>query len=171
MDNKGDFITVLSQMAGSAFFKVDTTKTEVDLSYTDFSERTGFLVDGYLKSIFKKGCNLNILSVGFTLPFGFEFSKVNDDSKYYQSITLSYVEVVGGLKVKLNELIIPMANYELSMGSYYNLAFIGKEYELTAVFSNSPKILMLNIPASFNNLTFYCPIFIKVQMSYDLIVI
>lgn len=166
MGQNSEKIIILSQTFGSARFTVNKAVAKVPIVYTEDSNK-GLLIDGNDNSLFPAGTNFNILSLGFGLPFGFEFEKVCDTSYFYQKIYL-YYKFLDGSNILIAPYIIPFQNYEISFNQFVNLGVHAKKYSLRAYFLHpcDPSVLMLNIPDSFNGLTFNIPIFLKIQSTY-----
>ena len=166
-------IIILNQTTGAAFFTVDKSKDSVALSYgSPLPNSYGLLIDGYNNYKFPPGTNINILSLGFSVPSGFEFAQISDDTHYYQRIFFEVKYSSDSFRTDINRYNIPFQNYEVALSAYCGLASNNiSDYSLFAHFdvNNMPKILMLNVPPSFNGLKFYVPVFVKVQSSYDMV--
>ena len=128
------------------------------------------LTDTINKFAFKD--NLNILSMGVFLPFGFEFYEDTHDisGKFIPTYIESRILRVSdkAIFVLISRTNMPMENYELNLGIFIEPdTTIGERFYLSA---NLPtdgdeliRVSMINVPAAFDEKVFHAPIFAKVE--------
>ena len=169
MPNEPIIHTLMQYGDESATFTVNTA-----VSYVNVTPDTGHgilsLTDTINKFAFKD--NLNILSIGLMLPFGFELYEYENSalSKYRPAYIQSQILRVGDYApfVLIDRINLPFENYELNLGWFVSPSVtIGDRFYLSAFLPAAGneilRISMLNVPAALNEGVFHCPIFAKVQ--------
>lgn len=170
-------IFVLSQTDSCAYFDAVAEGGTANLITPNISaggwDKKGILTDAYYKNIFPAGCNINILSIGFRMPHGFEFEHHVDAVKFYTIAHIGYIdEDEKTVRKDLEKIIMPLENYELNFPIYRSLGSMAKKFVMFAHFPDqvingyTPKILMLNVPDAFVGKRFYVPIFMKIAVNY-----
>lgn len=166
---KMEIIESLMQIDNDAsYFVVDTAVSFVPLLHS------GGLTDNRMinkagASFFTPGDNFQVLSLGFTLPLSFEiYNVLTIAAKDNPAIQMEAVTRLGAaVTLEPGLLYIPMPNFELNYGTFYN-AF-NDEIELHMALRDTINISMINVPASLHGVTFHVPIFAKVMHNIDLI--
>lgn len=151
------------QTIGSARFTVDLAQEKVILIIKPEDESTfANPRDGLMRI----GDNFILLSMGVSLPFGFELDKIVDDDNIYQNVSIyCYTNNDTSLdKIILFNSFIPFANYELSINMFIRVPY---DIQLYGRFNPYPSgdiyISMAGVPEIFDGKTFNVPIFLKVQ--------
>lgn len=161
------------------FFEVDNT---LDYVLVDFGDVEPYYMENAdKKSVFHFGDNFNLLSIGVSMPLGFEhYSQVRDPGgNIFNTPYLILALITTSAPFTENEFVpnrysLPFGNYELSINQYIytSLQFQGTDYHVVI---RPPKpgeqeirISMLNVPDSLNGKTFpYIP-FAKIEHSIEL---
>lgn len=163
-------------------FTVDNT---VDWVLVDFPPSTPLrMQNSDEKKSFRPGDNFNILSVGVSLPLGFEFySQVVTPLGSDFNLPFLRLNLIGILPPNVikdivpNAYALPFGNYELSINQYVNvLELYGEEPFSLAIRSPLPndqeiRISMLNVPDSLNGKIFPYIAFAKIEHTFELEVI
>lgn len=170
-------IDVLAHYDESAIasFTVNTGATSVALSVPVGD--VGILWDADHKSWFQFLEHFTLISLGFKMPLGFEFYNVKDNSgdENLPAIQMAVKEQGAG-SVKLltpGLLYIPFDNYELNYGRFFEMdtsLIAANRYQLVFNFVQgwTYNVSMINVPAALNTVTFYVPIFAKIEHTLDI---
>lgn len=160
---------IMSQTAGAAFFTVDNTKESVQIQ---LPLNSGLLHAGNMASIVPGGNNLNLITIGFSMPLGFDIFPISDDQFFYQRIKLFWKHATGQ-KIEYFQYIMPFENFEMSINTFLSFGSLSAEnYQLFATFDpdHLPSVSMLGVPDQLNEKKLFVPIFIKVQATLAMII-
>lgn len=165
-------IDILSHNGEAAFyFTVDVATNFVFLNRHANAEAilSNF---GATRDKFKHADNIKILSIGCSLPLGFEFWENDAAGEPFTPFCYLFIKkgtAAFGVKTSIDPgaVHIPFANYEMSFGMFYDEGVtMGESYNLLAEFNDDDfpqRISMLNVPAALDEMVFHCPIFAKVE--------
>jgi hypothetical protein len=172
---------LMQSRACRAYFDVDTGVPSVPLTYD---------IDPFMKHLdlaepildqsgfwcFQPGDNLEILSLGVSLPLSFEL--INETNGKSNSLGLGYILPVSMNhdQTKQYNMFLPFANYEIALGSFLSMVYPNELFALSLDLAgmydimpaNRPQISMLNIPSALNENRYYVSTFIKVRHTLDL---
>jgi len=174
-------IDILTTKSGhGAEFIVDNTVVSVDLKPLDaLAFSTLYSSDG--NSIFERGDNFIVLSVGYFLPHGFTMagnatdpimSEIYLTARETVSLTVRALPQVGNNA----RILLPFENYEMSLGVFVDTEATGivQSFILQTNFTQGtnvgpwPQVSMANVPAILNGLTLEATPFIKVLHNFPL---
>lgn len=169
-----EIIDNLMQYGDAAFeFTVNTAMSSVDI--TQVVGEDGILskvgtVSG-IEDEFQEQDNFILLSIGVSLPLGFEFWP-NDNNAFFGPFIDLYYKRISAPSGVLNSfrpasVHIPFPNYELSLGNFTIVPSLAENFHLCFQFPRNvggwnQRVSMLNVPAALNELTFKAPIFAKI---------
>lgn len=113
--------------------------------------------EGY--KYFKAGDNVNILSMGFYIPMGFDIYGTNENIKFsingYNTLGIISFLMLPGIFT------IPFSNYEMATGVF--TLGVSQKIQLAHSIFNSLNISMIGVPAALNTKTFKIFSFFKVE--------
>jgi len=173
-------IDIMKPIEGnSPFFTVNNTVDFVEVQFTDVANYAMSNAEGKYRLAI--GDNFNILSLGVSIPLGFEhYQQVTNPGG---SITLPYLilsvkpQIISAAEQPFlpEKISLPFENYELSINQYIytSSSFIN----VHAILSIRPpttseqgvRISMLNVPDSLNGKTFSYSPFVKIEHSFELV--
>ena len=170
-------IDLIAQVDSStmASFTVNVAVNSVALSVPVGD--VGILYSSNEESWFQFLDHFTLISLGYRLPLGFEFLSVQDNlaQECLPSIEMR-VKENGRPAAYLypHNIFMPFDNYELNFGHYYNIPIITVSAEAYQIVFNfrqnwTYNVSMVNVPAALNGVTYYVPIFAKVEHTLDLL--
>lgn len=169
-----EIIDILTQAGDASFkFTVDTAVNYVDVVKTNDGEMSVCKTSGATK-YFQWKDNPILLSMGCILPLGFEFWENADaiPDQFPPTVNIQFRGNPSGAIFFPTPRIycLPWPNYEISLGQFHDLPTINEEFAIEMELSSSPaqRISMLNVPAALDEMTFYCPLFLKVMHTKDI---
>lgn len=120
-------------------------------------------------SWFEPGDNINLLSVGFTLPKYYKTTREDTSTSITDGATEYGMTVVvapdGGAPIVVYRSVNPFINYELALGQFINIADLGltKRFQLYVSIAGDMKIDMLGVSDDENGKTYTVNGFVKIQ--------
>jgi len=156
-------IDTYTQTLGAARFTCDVSQEKVLLRVKPMDE---CIFKNPSDGLMRAGDNFILLSMGFSLPFGFELDKIVDDDYIYQNLLIYYYEDNDPTKLvkPLFNSFIPLPNYEFSINNFIRVPI---DFQLYGRFEPFPAteiyISMAGVPDIFDGKEFHVPIFLKVQ--------